>query len=64
MCSPEGALDGRDGVVRPLRRQPPGEAEVRNLRRIQFFLGEQPDEQIASRGEVEEEEEPGARSRR
>jgi hypothetical protein len=51
-------------VVRPLRRQPPGEAEVRNLRRIQFFLGEQPDEQIASRGEVEEEEEPGARSRR
>lgn len=64
VCSPEGALDGRDGVVRPLRRQPPGEAEVRNLRRIQFFLGEQPDEQIASRGEVEEEEEPGARSRR
>jgi hypothetical protein len=29
--SPERALDRRDGVVRPLRRQPPGEAEVRNL---------------------------------
>jgi hypothetical protein len=29
--SPERALDGRDGVVRPLRRQPPGQAEVRNL---------------------------------
>ena len=29
--SPERSLDGRDGVVRPLRRQPPGEAEVRNL---------------------------------
>lgn len=32
--SPEGALDGRDGVVRPLRRQPPGEPEVRNLRLV------------------------------
>jgi hypothetical protein len=32
--SPEGALDGRDGVVRPLRRQPPSEAEVRSLRLV------------------------------
>ena len=30
---PEGAFDGRDRPVRPLRRQPLGEPEIRNLQR-------------------------------